>query len=74
MKTVKFQLEPLTCPSCINKIENVLSRKDGVKEVRVLFNSSKVKVSFNEETITPAEIIGILNKLGYPIKSAETAA
>lgn len=71
MKTIKFQLEPLTCPSCINKIEGVLARKNGVKEAKVLFHSSKVKVTFNEEELGPAEIIGTLIKLGYPIKTAE---
>lgn len=35
MKTVKFQMEALTCPSCIKKIEATLSKQDGVKEAKV---------------------------------------
>ncbi|MFB4473969.1 heavy-metal-associated domain-containing protein, partial [Oceanobacillus caeni] len=34
MKTIKFQLEPLTCPSCIKKIETKLGKMDGVEEAK----------------------------------------
>ena len=49
MKTIKIQLETLTCPSCINKIEGVLNKQNGVDDAKVMFNSSKVKVTYNEE-------------------------
>lgn len=48
MTVIKFQLEPLTCPSCIKKIEGKVGKMDGVEEVKVLFNSSKVKVDYDE--------------------------
>ncbi len=48
MATVKFQLETLSCPSCIKKIETVLNKQMGVKEASVLFHSSKVKIAFDE--------------------------
>ncbi|MFA5574332.1 MAG: heavy-metal-associated domain-containing protein [Brumimicrobium sp.] len=67
MKTIKFQLETLTCPSCINKIENVLNKENGVETAKVMFNSSKVKVTFDENIITEDEIAGIIKKLGYPV-------
>ena len=44
METIRFQLETLTCPSCIAKIEGALNKQSGVEEAKVLFNSSKVKV------------------------------
>lgn len=67
MKTIKFQLETLTCPSCINKIENVLNKENGVETAKVMFNSSKVKVTFDENIITEDEIAGIIKKIGYPV-------
>src|SRR3954470_13114050 len=51
MKIVKFAVEDLTCPSCIKKIEGALSKKSGVDEAKVLFNSSKVKVVFEEDAV-----------------------
>lgn len=67
MQTVKFQLEPLTCPSCIKKIETKLNKMDGVEEAKVMFNSSKVKATFDEETVTKEKIQDIIEKLGYEV-------
>lgn len=67
MKTANFQLEELTCPSCIKKIEKALSQLKGVSEVKVLFNLSKAKVSYMEDMIHADEIANTISKLGYRI-------
>lgn len=69
MKTAKFQLEPLTCPSCIKKIEGKLSKMDGVENAKVLFNSSKVKSTYDESKVTSDELKETIEKLGYPVVS-----
>lgn len=69
METVKFQLETLTCPSCITKIEGVLSKEKGVEEVKVLFNSSKVKVKYNKEEVSSEKLGTVIEKVGFPILS-----
>jgi len=69
LKTVNYQLETLTCPSCINKIEGVLNKEAGVESAKVLFNSSKVKVAYDEEITTADRLAGLIEKLGYPILS-----
>lgn len=66
MSKAIYQLEPLTCPSCIKKIETTLSKTIGVESVKVLFNSSKVKTEFDESTIEASEIKETIQKLGYP--------
>lgn len=71
MKTEKFQLELITCPSCIKKIEGTLSKMIGVSEVKVLFNSSKVKVLFDKTQITSEELQYTIEKLGYPVISSK---
>ncbi len=73
MKTVKFQTEELTCPSCIKKIEGVLSKQEGVSEVKVLFNSSKVKVTFDEDFVTPENLASTIKKLGYPVLNSKVS-
>jgi copper chaperone len=67
MKTATFQLEQLTCPSCIKKIETALGNKDGVTEVKVLFTSSKVKASYDENTVDSADVGKIISDLGFQI-------
>lgn len=74
MKTVKFQLESLTCPSCIKKIESALGKIAGVTEVKVLFNSSKVKVNYELEKVQVEELQTIIEKLGYPVLASKIAS
>ncbi|WP_217587284.1 heavy-metal-associated domain-containing protein [Lentibacillus saliphilus] len=67
MKTIKLQLEPLTCPSCIKKIEHALGKITGVDHVGVLFNSSKVKVTIDEQKVSDDEIRQTIEKLGFQV-------
>jgi copper chaperone len=69
MKTVKFQLEILTCPSCIKKIEGVLNKEQGVEKANVLFNSSKVKIQYDEDEVTSERLKELIEKVGYPVLS-----
>lgn len=66
MTTTTYQLQTLTCPSCIKKIEGALSSQPGVESVRVMFNSSKVKVSHDESADTAA-YKELIEKLGYEV-------
>ncbi len=67
LRTAKFETEPFTCPSCVSKIESVVSKKPGVESAQVMFNSNKVKVSFDESKVTADEIAESITKLGYPV-------
>ncbi|HLS28715.1 MAG TPA: cation transporter [Opitutales bacterium] len=67
MITKRFELQTLTCPSCIKAIESKLSSMNGVEEVKVMFNSSKVKTTFDENQVTADELKQTIEKLGYPV-------
>lgn len=67
MKQIKLQLETLTCPTCIKKIEGALNQTDGVENAKVLFNSSKVKVGFDESKLNTEEISHTIEQLGYQV-------
>lgn len=69
LKTVKFQLETLTCPSCIAKIEGVLNKEPGVEKATVLFNSSKVKVKYDQDEVSSERLGELIEKVGFPILS-----
>ena len=73
MAKAVFQLEPLTCPSCIKKIETTLHKTTGVDTVKVLFNSSKVKTEFDETLIEAYQLEETIKKLGYPVVSAKVS-
>ncbi len=69
MTQVIFQMEDLTCPSCVQKIEKALSKQKGIEEVKVLFNAQKVKILYNESQGSMEDYAATLKKLGYPPKS-----
>ncbi|MBS4219758.1 heavy-metal-associated domain-containing protein [Bacillus sp. FJAT-49711] len=67
MTTIKFQLETLSCPSCIKKIETALKKQKGVNEAKVLFHSSKVKTEYDETLVSAEQLKDTILKLGYPV-------
>lgn len=76
MKLATIQLETLTCPSCLQKIEAVLKQTKGVvvNESKVLFNASKVKVKFDSEVVSIEEIEKSIDRLGYHVLSSKVKA
>lgn len=64
-----IQMEELVCPMCAQKIETALQKAPGVKSASVLYNASKAKVEFDEETITLDALKKIITDLGYVVIS-----
>ncbi|HEX6055201.1 MAG TPA: heavy-metal-associated domain-containing protein [Intrasporangium sp.] len=73
MRTARLTTEPFTCPSCIKKIEGALERTPGVEDASVLFNSNKVKVTFDEDTVSANELAEVVTGLGYPVLATKVA-
>lgn len=67
MTTKTYQLETLTCPSCVAKIEGMLKKTPGVTDSEVLFNSSRVRVSFDESVLESETIKNNMGKLGFKV-------
>jgi copper chaperone len=76
MKKATIQLGTLTCPSCMQKIENAIKSLDGVdkESVNVLFNSSKAKFNFDDEKIKIEDVENAITKLGYEVKKSQVKA
>lgn len=71
MTTKTYQLETLTCPSCTMKIEGSVKKIPGVENVEVLFNSSRVKVTFDETVQNADEIKNTIEKVGFDVLSVK---
>ena len=76
MQKATIQLETLTCPSCMQKIENGVKSIGGVdkKSIKVLFNSSKVKVEYDDEKVSIKDIENAIDKLGYEVIKSQVKA
>lgn len=67
MSKTTIQLENLSCPSCIQKIDAAVANLYGVHTSKVMFNSSKVKATYDESLITADDIADRIESLGYPV-------
>lgn len=69
MRSAIIQLETLTCPSCMQKIEGALKGVDGVQQdtISVSFNTSKAKFDFDEEKVSIEELENAITKVGYDV-------
>ena len=76
MQKATIQIETLTCPSCMQKIENGVKSLDGVNKnnIKVLFNSSKVKVEYDDEKVSIKDIENAIDKLGYEVIKSQVKA
>lgn len=76
MKQATIQLEALSCPSCLQKIENAVKGLDGVDKdsVKVMFNASKVKTQFDEEKVSLETINNSIEALGYGVLKSKAKA
>lgn len=76
MQKATIQLGTLTCPSCMQKIENGVKSLDGVdkESLTVSFNSSKVKLNFDDEKVSIKDIENAIDKLGYDIIKSQVKA
>ena len=76
MQKATIQLETLICPSCMQKIENGVKSLDGIdkKSIKVLFNSSKVRVEYDDEKVSIKDIENAIDKLGYEVIKSQVKA
>jgi len=76
MQKATIQLETLTCPSCMQKIQNAVKALDGVdkENLSVLFNSSKVKVNFDDGKLSVKDIEIAIEKMGYVVIKSQVKA
>lgn len=76
MQKAVINLESLSCPSCLQKIENALKGLNGVEKdsVEVLFNSSRVRTNFDSESVSIEAIEKSIEDLGYPVIKSRVKA
>ncbi len=65
MSQITLKLEKLTCPSCIQKITDTVNKLEGVFKTKILFESSKARVYFDEDAVSEGDIIQKISEIGY---------
>lgn len=75
MKKATIQLETLTCPSCVAKIEGALKKLNGINDesTKISFSSSRVRLDFDDSVISINEIENAISKMGYSVEKSRVA-
>ena len=69
MNKIVLQLDELSCPSCLQKIQSALDKQVGITNVKVLFNTAKVKADFDSDKISADKVADTVTNLGYDVQS-----
>lgn len=64
-----LQIEGMTCTSCEMRIENALKKLEGVVDVKAIFSSSNVYITYDVNVTGLDRIIETIEKLDYKVKN-----
>lgn len=65
MKTTIFQIQGMSCASCVNHVQKDLTAKNGVHHVVVNFATEQASIHYDEAIISEQELIETVKKSGY---------
>ncbi|CAF3070072.1 unnamed protein product [Rotaria socialis] len=63
-----FNVDGMTCQSCVKNIERNVGKMDGVKTVVVSLNDKNASVEFGSDKTTEQAIIEKITSLGFQAK------
>lgn len=69
MQKIILQLEELVCPTCLQKIESAVGEIDGVANLKVLFNASKVKAEIDPTKTSVDAVVQVIEAVGFDVLS-----
>ncbi len=64
-----LQVEGMTCTGCETRIENAVKKLDGIENVKAIYSSSNVYVTYNADAIKLNTIIETVERLDYTVKN-----
>jgi copper chaperone CopZ len=63
--TSNFTVTGMMCSACQVKIQNALSKTDGIKTAQVDLENGSATVTYDDGKVKPEQIIKIIEKEGY---------
>ena len=69
METVTLDVKGMSCQHCVKAIEENVGAQQGVDAVNVQLEQGKVDVRFDENRISKAQIVEIIEEQGYDVGS-----
>lgn len=71
-KSNEFDITGMHCAACVGRVEKVVSRKDGVADVKVNLLTRKGSVTYTDDSkVTPDDVIKAITGIGFGATLAE---
>ena len=71
-KKQEFDITGMHCAACVKRVENVVSKVDGVASVKVNLLTRKGSVEFKDgTTVEPQQIIDAITNIGFGATEAD---
>lgn len=64
-QTLDLNIKGMTCASCVNRVEKVLKKDEGVMSASVNLATEKARVLYDDAKLSTAAIIKLVEKAGY---------
>lgn len=65
LKDKKYDIEGMTCASCVANVTKAVQKLDGVNDVNVNLMTNSMKVQYDDEKVSDDEIINSVKNIGY---------
>jgi copper chaperone CopZ len=69
-----LHVDGMTRTGCEHRIEKAVNELKGIKEVKAVYYSAKVYLTFDEDVIEIYEIINVIERTGYRVSSGTVAS
>ena len=71
LKTITLSVDKMTCNMCPISIRHRVLKMKGVHKAVVKRKTATAKITYEDTEATPADIAGVITKLGYPAEVKE---
>ena len=68
LKKVKIQIEGIHCKSCKTLIETEVDVLEGVKDIKVDYQTGETRIEFDDQKVSQKKIFKVIEKLNYQVK------
>lgn len=65
IKTIDLRIEGMSCVNCVKAVEKSLKKSAGVQSAIVSLATEKARIEYDENSVSPRELVEIINKAGY---------
>lgn len=69
--TTILRSDELSCPTCVDNIESNLNKMQGVSTAKVYFNTGRIEVEHDLETVSDEKLVKVIRQSGYEARVSQ---